>query len=564
MNDSIIKEIIESDISNLSSYFQGEAAPEELIDGLSQFLSEKKSAFDQHDKEGAQDTAYIEELKELGLFSLIIPEEYGGLALSSLAYAQVIETITRYDGSTALTVGAHSSIGLKGLVMYGTAEQKAKYLPRLCGEWLAAFCLTESRAGSDVKAMATNVIEEDDCFRLNGEKIWITNGPVAQFFTVFARDGEGISSFIVTRDLGGVTHGGLEHKMGIRGSLTSSIFFDNVAVPKENLLGVRGEGFKIAMNILNNGRTGLGGGTVGVMKKALKEAVTHTKERVQFGKSLNEFQLVKQRLLRMSLRIYATEAVVQLVAGLIDQGKQDYGIEAAIAKIYGSEAAWEVTNDALQLAGGAGFIAEYPYERMVRDCRINMIFEGANDVLRLLIGLTSMKGIGDYLKELATGLGGIASDPLKSFELIADFAKRKLDQYLPNNDKLMDALPLELQGSAEVLVVRAKRISLVIEDLVTRFKKDLVNQQYYVSKIADAIIELLVTLACLFKAAKAISDTSDDEVKKLHVNFVKLKTQECRRKIAGYLRSIERHDLDNEMHLYEELASKNFSEILGR
>jgi alkylation response protein AidB-like acyl-CoA dehydrogenase len=300
---------------------------------------------------------------------------------------------------------------MRGLLLFGTEAQKATWLPRLAsGELIAAFCLTEPGAGSDAASVKTSARREGGGWVLNGEKLWITNGGIAGFYTVFAKtpaSGEGkaqMTAFIVPRDLPGVSTGPHEDKMGIRASNTCTVVFDEVRLGDEHVLGEVGKGFKAAMRILNAGRSGLGGGCVGGMKRLLALSTVQARERRQFGRPIAEFGLVKQKLGEMVVNAYAAESVVGMVAGLSDQGYEDYAVEAAISKVFATEALWRAADEALQIAGGNGFMREFPYERVVRDSRINRIFEGTNEILRLFIALTALNRVGVQLKELVQGV----------------------------------------------------------------------------------------------------------------------------------------------------------------
>ena len=274
-------------------------------------LLSHKEDFVNWDRAGEFPEEFIEELKEFGLFSLVIPEEEGGLGFGNAAYSRTLQEISKYDASAAVTVGAHSSIGMRGLLLFGTDAQKAQYLGKLAtGEMIAAFCLTEPSSGSDAASVKTRAERDGDDWILNGEKIWITNGGMADFFTVFAKTSHAderrkLSAFIVTRDMGGVSHGPHEDKMGLRASSTNTLTFDNVRVPAKNLLGEEGKGFKVAMNILNSGRSGLGGGAVGGMKKLIELSTEQANGRVQFGKKISEFGLIKKKIGDMVIDCYA-------------------------------------------------------------------------------------------------------------------------------------------------------------------------------------------------------------------------------------------------------------------
>jgi acyl-CoA dehydrogenase family protein 9 len=403
-----------------------------VVSSLEQLLKPREADFRHWDREGEFPPEFIDELKSFGLFSFVIPEEHGGMAFGSSAYSRALQEVAKYDASVAVTVGAHSSIGMRGLLLFGNDEQKARYMPKLAtGEMIAAFCLTEPGAGSDAASIKTSAVKDGEDWILNGNKLWITNGGIAEFFTVFAKTDEALgrgkmSAFLVTRDMAGVSSGPHEDKMGIRASSTTTVHFENVRIPKENLLGEVGKGFKIAMTILNSGRTGLGGGSVGGMKKLIELSAKQAKERVQFGKPISDFGLIKQKVGQMVVDCYATEAVVSMVAGLNDAGYEDYAVEAAISKVFASEALGRTADEALQIAGGNGYMCEYPYERVVRDSRINRIFEGTNDILRLFIALNAMNDAGQNLRELSKSLEGVFTDPMKGFGVVSEYTLRRV------------------------------------------------------------------------------------------------------------------------------------------
>jgi len=273
-----------------------------VIEAVDSLLESRGEDFRAWDAAGAMPAEFVEELRQFGLFGLIIPEENGGMGLGNMAYSRTLQQIARYDASVAVTIGAHSSIGMRGLKLYGTPDQCERYYDKLVtGEMIAAFCLTEPGAGSDSAAVKSTAEDKGDHYLLNGSKIWITNGGIADFFTVFARsavvDGKNkLSAFIVTKDMPGVTVSGHEDKMGIRASSTTSVFFEDVKIPKENLLGPEHGGFKVAMNILNSGRSGLGGGSVGGMKSLIGMASKYAMERKQFGEPIGSFGLIQQKI----------------------------------------------------------------------------------------------------------------------------------------------------------------------------------------------------------------------------------------------------------------------------
>ena len=383
------------------------------------------------DREAKIPAEVLQGLKELGLFGMVIPSEYGGIGLSATSYARVMQEVGGLDGSLAVTLGAHQSIGLKGILLFGTEAQKRKYLPKLAtGELVAAFALTEPSAGSDAAGIQTKaeLSPSGDSYVLNGSKIWITNGSFADVFTVFARTSDTdspnakpkITAFIVERGHG-VKNGPPEHKLGIRGSETTEVFFEDVEVPAGNVLGEAGRGFKVAMEVLNSGRLGLAAGCVGSSKKLLKLAIERVNERKAFGRPIGEFGLIKDKIARMLTDVYALESMTYLTTGLIDAKVHDYSLESAICKVFGSETLWRVVNETLQIAAGIGYMQEYPYERMLRDARINLIFEGTNEILRAFIALSGMQGPGRQLSEVAKAM----REPIKGFGLLSEFAIQK-------------------------------------------------------------------------------------------------------------------------------------------
>lgn len=343
------------------------------------------------DEEAKIPESLIKQLGELGVLGISFPEEYGGGGFGEVGYCISQEEIARGCMSTATMIGAHQSIGANVIYLGGSEEQKKKYLyPLASGEKLAAFCLTEAQAGSDSFNLKTKAELVDDNWILNGEKLWITNGGTADIVSVFARTHKGISAFIVETDVPGFHAGPAEKKMGIKGSSTNAITFDNVKVPKENLVGKDGRGFLLAMKTLDAGRLGLGAACLGAAKELLELSTKYAKEREQFDEPISHFQAIQFYLAEMATMIFNMESIVYRTAVDYDAGK-NISRQTAIVKLYCSEALDEISDRAVQIHGGMGYSSEYPIERFYRDSRINRIFEGTNEIQKTIIARDILK-----------------------------------------------------------------------------------------------------------------------------------------------------------------------------
>lgn len=517
-----------------------------MTDAIDQFLADKAADLRQYDRDAGQPEDFIQALRDLGLFGLIIPEEHGGLELSNGAYARVLAQTSSHDSSVSLTIGAHSSIGMKGLLLFGTEEQKQRYLPRLAsGELIAAFCLTESGAGSDAASIRTKASRNDDgSWTLSGEKIWITNGGIAGFYTVFARTDtpEGrITAFLVEAGWPGVSHGPHEDKMGIRASSTTTVAFSDVRVPAENVLGPVGKGFKVAMSILNSGRTGLGGGAVGGMRTLLRLATAQAKERQQFGKPIAEFGLVREKLARMAVDCFAAESTVWMVAHLIDSGHSDYSVEAAISKVFASEAVQRASYEALQIAAGNGFMREFPYEQITRDTRILSIFEGTNEILRLYVALSGFKGVGAGLGELKAALGDILNDPIKGFGVLGDYTARRMREATGvGTDRIAYPLAEPLRKLAKVYEKYTVELSKASDQLLRRHGKAIADEQHAQKRIGDIAIDLFVGLCVLSRADSLVKQQHPAAAQALDI--AEIFTREAHRRMANNRRRLDRNE----------------------
>jgi alkylation response protein AidB-like acyl-CoA dehydrogenase len=453
---------------------------------------------------------------DLGLLGISTPEELDGLGMS-FNTSMLIADIIGVAGSFGTTFGAHTGIGTLPILYYGNEEQKKKYIPGLStGQLVGCYCLTEPGAGSDANAGKTNAKLSDDGkkYTINGQKIWISNGGFADIMIVFAKigDDKNHSAFIVEAKSEGITMGPEEVKLGIKGSSTRQIFYENVEVPVENLLGNRGQGFEIALNILNIGRIKLCSSAIGGAKKLIEQTDEYVKERKQFGKSIGTFGAIQQKVSRMKAKVFASESLMYRAGQDIEDRGNDihtniknlkkekmgivnstseYAIECAIAKVHGSEVLDYVADEAIQCHGGMGYSAEYPIERAYRDARISRIYEGTNEINRMLL-------VGQVLKKIKNKDISISGMVKKTFmKPITDLFKCKYNGMdLVNNHKMLS--------------------SLLIYILFNKFGKSLVKQQEILLSMADIIIEIYASESTLLRAMKT-KDSNQKTMGKLYL-----------------------------------------------
>ncbi len=520
----------------------------DISGALEGLLGPRAEDFRKWDVEGHLPEDFIEELKEFGMFGLVIPEEHGGMGLGNMAYSRTLQEVAKYDASVAVTIGAHSSIGMRGLLLFGTDDQHERYYEKLAsGEMIAAYCLTEPGAGSDAAAVATTAVRDGNDWILNGNKLWITNGGIADFFTVFAKTpeegGRGkMTGFIVTSDMDGFSIGPHEDKMGLRASSTTTVHLDNVRVPNNNVLGEVGQGFKVAMAILNSGRTGLGGGSVGAMKHLIEMSTLQANERKTFGQPISSYQLIKKKVARMVVDCYTAEAVVTMVGGLIDAGYKEYQVEAAISKVYATECLWKTADEALQIAGGNGFMREYPYERIVRDCRINRIFEGTNEILRLLIALTAMNEVASQLKELSSTMKGIFNHPIKGFGVLSDYArKHAVLRTGIGGEAKFENLHEAIQEQADIFAEETRYLAQAADKILRKHGKAIIGKQYDSNRLADIMIDLFVMAATISRVQSSIEANGVDGAA-LEIDILKTFTREAKVRIKKNFRRIDTND----------------------
>ena len=445
----------------------------------------------------------VEGLGQLGVLGMTAPKEYGGRDFKQLAYTKIMEIIGGHCASTAVFVNAHHSIGIRALLLFGTKEQKEQWLPPLVkGEKLAAFALTEPEAGSDASNVQTTATPTPDgrAYVLNGTKRWITNGGIADVLTVMARTpGAGgadkkkeITAFLVTPDMPGfqVLEKRME-KVGIRGTATARLAFENMVVPAENILWKVGKGLRIALTVLDFGRTTFGASCTGVAKTCVRLAATHATKRVQFQQPLSEFELVKKKIAYMAAHAFAMEATTAECAGFIDRGFEDYMLETAMLKVWSTEALWQIVNDTLQIWGGKGFFTDEPFERMMRDARLNQIGEGANDVLRAFIAMVGIKPVADQFLKVKSALG----NPLRGFGTLLSFGGSQIKARLTKPEVPVQSG--ELAGHARDLAGLVRDFSLAVQRMLLKHREAILFRQYVQERIADAACELYASSCTL-------------------------------------------------------------------
>ena len=456
--------------------------------------------------------ALLKKAGDLGLMAVDVPEAYGGLAMDKVTSAIVADSISKL-ASFSVAFSAHTGIGTLPIVWYGTEAQKQKYLPRLAsGEWLAAYALSEATSGSDAMNIRTRAVKDGDRYVLNGEKMWITNAGFADLFTVFAKiadPGEPdlskakMSAFLIERDTPGLSIGAEEHKLGIRGSSTCPLILNDCRIPLENLLGEEGKGHHIAFNILNIGRFKLGAACVGGARTSLGNAIQYARDRKAFGKSITEFGLIQQKIADASARIYAAQSMTYRTIGAIDAALaqvpdsaaqdskeiqkriEEYAIECSILKVWGSEMLDAVVDHGLQIYGGYGYVEEYPAERAYRDSRINRIFEGTNEINRLIISGFVMKRAMTGQLPLLPAIKGLTDELLAppTFPAI-----QNSDDPLAREDKLLAS---------------AKKLFLFAAGAASqKYLNALADQQEIMAALADMVLEIYALDSAIARARK--------------------------------------------------------------
>ena len=481
---------------------------------LDETLTDLRKFLDEHldpaeiDRKADIPRSVIDGLGRVGVLGMTAPKEYGGRGFSQMANCKILEEIGRRCASTSVFVNAHHSIGIRALLLFGTHEQKQRWLPKLStGEQLGAFALTEKEAGSDAAnvQMQARPSEDGSHFIVNGEKRYITNAAIADVLTVMARtpvpgsDKTAITAFLVTPDMPGFEM--LEArmpKMGIRGTATGRFALRNVKVPKENILGPYGKGLKVALTVLDFGRTTFGACCTGAAKTCLRLAIEHANTRKQFNKTLGNFHLVQKKIARIAADAYAMDAMTTITAALIDRGLEDYMLETAMLKVFTTERLWECINDVFQIYGGSAYFVDRPLERMMRDARINQIGEGANEVLTSFIALVGMRGPGMEFKEIYDTMMKPTRE--RGFAKAWTAGKHRLGATVR-----VPEIPVrspELRWFANQLGRLIRRFNVAVNRALITYREPILDMQLVQERIANAAMDLLAS-ACVLSRQDA-------------------------------------------------------------
>ncbi len=458
----------------------------------------------------------ISELGKIGAMGMTVPREYGGGGLSHTAYCRVLERVARTCASTAVFLGAHQSIGLKAVVLNGTEQQKRRWLPELAaGRQIAAFALTEPEAGSDAANVQTRARISDDgeTWILDGQKKFITNGAQAGMMTVMARTAiedngktrDKITAFIVTPDMPGFEVVHKNHsKCGIRGTWQATLRFTQMRVPRQNILGEPGRGLKVALTVLDYGRCTLSAGCLGGAKVALDLSVEHVLNRRQFGRTLAEFELTKQKIARMAELTFAMDALTYLCAGLVDRHERDLMLETAICKLFCSEASWHVIDDAVQLFGGEGYMREKGLERMLRDARINRIVEGATEVMTSFVALMGMKGVGEQFEQVIHDL----RHPIGNFGRLTSFAGHEWRDVVIG--PRVSGLHPRLAAEGRTLARLTRRLARSVSKTLAVHRQRILDQQMLQQRVAWSVIEMVAMAAVISRLQAMLESANGD------------------------------------------------------
>ncbi len=506
----------------------------------------------------------LERLFKMGVLGMTIPTEYGGLGMGITSYNRVLELLGKYCGSTAVVVSAHLSIGCGAIKLFGTEEQKKAWLPHLATEWLSAFCLSEPNVGCDAGGQETTceLSEDGEHYILNGEKKWATSGALAGLFTVMAKqkmpDGkERVTALVCTPDMEGVDiYEKNRAKCGIRGTWQARIRFKDVKVPKFNLLHKEGKGLNVALTCLNYGRCTLSAGMLGGARRAMDQAIKWSQTRYQFGRPLSDFELIRLKIARMSALVYAMDAVLYATTGFLDRKDDDIMLETAICKVFCSEMGWRAVNDAVQIMGGEGYMTENEVERVFRDSRINLIVEGANEVMQRFIFGYGGKQLAEYMLPVKEAVGW---DKDESFtanvsRILKNIRKKDIRRaalplgaeiFLHIRPRLREIRKIDasLRGRARTLTRLARELSHQFKLASARFEEKILERQAIQARLGDAAMWLhayACTLSKLDKQMRAgVNGPEGERDREAAIHFMDMAEQEIERLFSELYRNAD-------------------------
>ena len=517
----------------------------ELVDSVKRFLTDEVDSAKIDHEARIPDSVHAR-MRELGLFGLSVPELHGGLGLSCGARARVIQEIASADASLATMLSAHEDLGAGAIVLFGSEDQKKRYLPKLAsGELTAAFALAEEGSGTDSGMMRTyaRLSEDGASYLLNGTKRWVTNGDRADVLVVFARTNppdEGakprITALIVERGPG--VGGSLPaEKLGIRGASVVDVTFNDVVVPVENALTESGKGFGVAMEVLTNGRPGLSAAMIGQARALVNLSVERVQSRRSFGRKIGEFPIVRDKIAKMMSDAYAIESMTYLTAGLVDQKVEDFSLESAISRVAGSEALWRIVNDALGVAAGSGYVKPFSFERRLRDARATFVIESTNDILRCFIALAGMQGPGKRLGEVVASM----REPVKGFGLLREFAVRKVKEAL-RRERMSRAHPT-LSREAVLFEDATEELARAVAHKLREHGREISEMQYTQMRVSNVAIDLYGLAACISRTTRAIERRGEEGARR-QIDLTTMFATAAQGRMRRNLEGLEHNDDD--------------------
>lgn len=502
------------------------------------------------DREETIGDEVIAALGQHGFLGMTIPERYGGLELSPAAYARVFEALAASDASLGVFIGVHCGLGCKAIVLYGSAAQKERWLPGLArGEILAAYALTEPAVGSDAQHIRTTAVLSDDSTQwiLNGHKLWIGNGHRAAVIATFAqteveRNGVLVSrptAFLIEPQMPGFRVVETVHKLGIRGSTQAELEYQNLRIPVENVLGEIGKGFTVAVNVLNAGRMSLAAGCTAGAKRIFQDMAHYAEQREQFGSPLAGFEITQRKLSSIASELYAADAMLGVLVNLATRDEADWSLEAAIDKVFASELVWRTADEMVQIAGGRGFVQPYPYERYLRDSRINRIFEGANEILRLFIALNGLQTLSGELRELGAAL----REPMRNLGLLSEAAATRVRSAFGPGAALNVPLDSRLDTHKEYLEKHVAELRGAADRSIRRHRRGIVDRQMVVERLANMAIEIFARV-CVISRTQSIIESGDAAQSALALELCELFSVESGRRFRAARTALDGRETD--------------------